>query len=139
MFAFHCRRNAAATIASYPREVKIDFGVLLFGDDPHILTGYQEKPQYSFEVSMGVYILDPLAWDFLTPGRALSMPDLLESMRHAGTISIATARNATGWISAGTTTTPLPTKSLRPAEARFWARKRPRNSRSGATSERHLA
>ena len=32
---------------------------------------------------MGVYILDPLAWDFLTPGRPLPMPDLLESMRHA--------------------------------------------------------
>ena len=28
MYAFHCRRSAAATIASYPREVKIDFGVL---------------------------------------------------------------------------------------------------------------
>jgi NDP-sugar pyrophosphorylase family protein len=84
MYAFHRGRSAAATIASYPRDVQIDFGVLLFGDDPHVLTGYQEKPQYSFEVSMGVYILDPLAWDFLTPGRPLPMPDLLESMRHAG-------------------------------------------------------
>ena len=84
MFAFHRQRGAAATIASYPREVKIDFGVLVFGDDPHILTGYQEKPEYSFEVSMGVYILDPLAWDYLTPGRPLPMPDLLESMRHRG-------------------------------------------------------
>ena len=84
MFAFHRRRGAAATIASYPREVKIDFGVLVFGDDPHILTGYQEKPEYSVEVSMGVYILDPLAWDYLKPGRALPMPDLLESMRHRG-------------------------------------------------------
>jgi NDP-sugar pyrophosphorylase family protein len=84
MFAFHRQRGASATIASYPREVKIDFGVLVFGDDPHILTGYQEKPEYSFEVSMGVYILDPLAWDYLKPGRALPMPDLLESMRHRG-------------------------------------------------------
>ena len=47
MYAFHRRRGAAATIASYPREVKIDFGVLHFGDDPHVLTGYQEKPEYS--------------------------------------------------------------------------------------------
>ena len=77
-------RGAAATIASYPREVKIDFGVLEFGDDPHVLTGYREKPEYSFQVSMGVYILDPLAWDFLTPGEPLTMPDLLESMRASG-------------------------------------------------------
>jgi NDP-sugar pyrophosphorylase family protein len=84
MYAFHRRREAAATIASYPREVKIDFGVLQFGDDPHILTGYQEKPEYSVLVSMGVYILDPIAWDFLAPGRPMPMPDLLESMRKRG-------------------------------------------------------
>jgi NDP-sugar pyrophosphorylase family protein len=84
MYAFHRRRGAAATIASYRREVKIDFGVLLFGDDRHVLTGYQEKPEYSVEVSMGVYILDPFAWDFLMPGRPLPMPDLLESMRKHG-------------------------------------------------------
>ena len=64
--------------------MKIDFGVLEFGDDPHVLTGYREKPEYSFQVSMGVYILDPLAWDFLTPGEALTMPELLESMRARG-------------------------------------------------------
>ena len=63
MYDFHRDRGAAATIASYPREVKIDFGVLEFGDDPHVLTGYREKPEFSFQVSMGVYILDPVAWD----------------------------------------------------------------------------
>jgi NDP-sugar pyrophosphorylase family protein len=84
MYDFHRERGAAATIASYPREVKIDFGVLQFGDDPHVLTGYTEKPEYSFQVSMGVYILDPPAWDYLAPGRSVGMPDLLESMRTTG-------------------------------------------------------
>lgn len=84
MYNFHRARGATATIASYPREVKIDFGVLQFGDDPHVLTGYREKPEYSFQVSMGVYILGPAAWDFLAPGRALPMPDLLESLRGSG-------------------------------------------------------
>ena len=84
MYAFHCKRNAAATIASYPREVKIDFGVLEFGDDPNVLAGYREKPEFSFQVSMGVYILAPSAWDYLRPGEPLPMPDLLETMRIAG-------------------------------------------------------
>lgn len=84
MYDFHKSRSAAATIASYPREVRIDFGVLEFANDPHVLTGYREKPEFSFQVSMGVYILDPLAWDFLTPDRPLPMPELLESMRTAG-------------------------------------------------------
>ncbi len=84
MYDFHCQRSAAATIASYPREVKIDFGVLIFGEDPHVLKGYHEKPEYSVQVSMGVYILDPVAWDYLEPGRSLGMPDLLEAMRGDG-------------------------------------------------------
>jgi NDP-sugar pyrophosphorylase family protein len=84
MFAYHRAAQAAATIASYPREVMIDFGVLEFGADPYILTGYREKPSFAFQVSMGVYILDPIAWDYLVPGRPLPMPELLETMRGAG-------------------------------------------------------
>ena len=84
MYRFHQERGASATIASYPREVKIDFGVLEFGDDPHVLTGYREKPEFSFEVSMGLYILDPTAWDYIQPAQPLQMPDLLETMRRAG-------------------------------------------------------
>ena len=84
MVAFHQARGASATIASYPREVTIDFGVLEFGDDPHVLAGYREKPSFAFQVSMGVYVLDPSAWDYLTPGEPLPMPDLLEAMRADG-------------------------------------------------------
>lgn len=84
MYEFHRQRGAAATIASFPRQVRIDFGVLEFGRDPHVLSGYREKPEFSFQVSMGLYVLDPCAWDYLKPGEALGMPDLLEAMRAAG-------------------------------------------------------
>ena len=84
MHRFHRERGGSATIASYPREVKIDFGVLEFGTDPHLLANYREKPQFSFQVSMGLYILDPVAWDYLAPGQVLQMPDLLETIRHDG-------------------------------------------------------
>lgn len=84
MFDFHVARPSTATIAAYPREVKIDFGVLEFGEDPFILAGYREKPKFEFNVSMGVYILAPEAWDRIPPGQELSMPDLLETLRHEG-------------------------------------------------------
>ncbi|MGE3819104.1 MAG: sugar phosphate nucleotidyltransferase [Isosphaeraceae bacterium] len=84
MYDYHRSGGASATIASYPREVRIDFGVLEFGESPHILAGYREKPEFSFQVSMGIYILDPTAWDFLRPGTALTMPELLETMRAEG-------------------------------------------------------
>ena len=84
MYRFHKDRKVGATIASYRREVKIDFGVLEFGEDPHVLAGYREKPEFSFQVSMGIYILGPKAWDHLKPGQPLPMPDLLETMRLSG-------------------------------------------------------
>ena len=100
MYDFHRKRGAAATIASFPREVKIDFGVLEFGDDPHILAGYREKPSYSFQVSMGLYILDPTAWDHLRPGESLGMPDLLETMRADGG-AIGCYREPCEWLDIG--------------------------------------
>lgn len=84
MFDFHVERASIATIAAYPREVKIDFGVLDFGDDPHVLAGYREKPKFEFNVSMGVYVLSPDAWDRIVPGQELTMPELLETMRGEG-------------------------------------------------------
>ncbi|MDR3632614.1 MAG: sugar phosphate nucleotidyltransferase [Isosphaeraceae bacterium] len=100
MYKFHCERGAAATIASYPREVRIDFGVLEFANDPHIIAGYREKPEFSFQVSMGVYILDPIAWDFLAPGTPLLMPDLLEMIRKSGR-SVHCFKQSCYWLDIG--------------------------------------
>jgi NDP-sugar pyrophosphorylase family protein len=84
MYGDHREHAAAATIAAFERQVHIDFGVLEFGTDPCVLSGYREKPTLSYQVSMGIYCLNPIAWDFLRPGIALGMPDLLEAMRHSG-------------------------------------------------------
>src|SRR6185312_14020615 len=75
-------------------------GVLEFANDPHILAGYREKPEFSFQVSMGVYILDPIAWDFLTPGAPLPMPDLLEMIRKSGR-SVHCFRQKCYWLDIG--------------------------------------
>jgi NDP-sugar pyrophosphorylase family protein len=100
MYAFHRQRKSRATIASYRRTVKIDFGVLDFGADPTRLAGYREKPTFSFEVSMGLYILDPRAWDHLTPGTPLTMPELLESMRGEG-LAVHCHRQDCEWLDIG--------------------------------------
>jgi NDP-sugar pyrophosphorylase family protein len=97
---FHIERGAAATIASYPREVRVDFGVLEFGNDPHLLAGYREKPEFSFQVSMGVYLLSPVAWDYLATGKCLQMPTLLETMRREGH-AVHCFRDSCYWLDIG--------------------------------------
>ena len=98
--AFHRSRGAKATIASFPRRVRVDFGVLDFEDDPHVLAGYREKPEFSFQVSMGLYMLDPSAWDYLEPGSPLSMPELLEAMRADG-LPVHCFRQDCTWLDIG--------------------------------------
>jgi NDP-sugar pyrophosphorylase family protein len=100
MYTFHQARGPAATIASFEREVKIDFGVLEFGKDPHVLEGYREKPRYSYQVSMGLYVLDPSAWDYLHPGATVQMPDLLEQMRGDG-LAVHCYREPCQWLDIG--------------------------------------
>ncbi len=50
----HLESKATATIATYQRSVKIDFGVLKYRDD-HRIVEFFEKPTEHFCVSMGVY------------------------------------------------------------------------------------
>ncbi len=100
MTRFHHHHGAAATIAAYDRQVKIDFGVLEFGDDPSLLQGYSEKPEFTYQVSMGLYLLDPVAWDFFNAGTPLGMPTLLETMRTQG-MPIRCYREPCTWLDIG--------------------------------------
>ena len=51
MLQFHREQEADFTVGVFPREVKIDFGVIQF-DSAGAFRGYDEKPTYHFEVSM---------------------------------------------------------------------------------------
>jgi len=50
----HISRRAIATVATYQRDVNIDFGVLDRNGKDKIVA-FREKPTYHFHVSMGVY------------------------------------------------------------------------------------
>lgn len=53
----HIRNQEQISVSAFRREVKIDFGVLQH-DAEGRLTGFQEKPSFSFDVSMGVYCIN---------------------------------------------------------------------------------
>ena len=79
----HRERNAAATIATYRRSVRIDFGVIESGPDDR-LTGYVEKPSFDYQVSMGVYCFGPRVLRYLQPNRYRDFPDLVKTLIAAG-------------------------------------------------------
>jgi len=76
LVSFHRRQRAALTIAAHRRLVKIDLGVLKCADDYRII-GYNEKPELSYNVSMGIYVYEPSVLKFIAPEKYLDFPDLV--------------------------------------------------------------
>lgn len=82
--ANHLKHGAQASIATYVREIKSDFGVLSI-DEQRNLLGYSEKPVYRHEVSMGLYVLSrETVRGHVRPNEYLDMPDLIKLLLEAG-------------------------------------------------------
>ncbi|MCP5209292.1 MAG: NTP transferase domain-containing protein [Pseudomonadales bacterium] len=77
LIAFHKKSGAVATIATYERKVKIDFGVIET-DSAGLINAYIEKPEFDYRVSMGVYVFEPEVLAYLKPGEYLDFPDLVK-------------------------------------------------------------
>ena len=95
----HRREGAALTIASHRRHVKIDLGVLELGDDDRV-TGYREKPELFYEVSMGIYVFEPRVLEFIEPGQYLDFPDLVLRLIGAG-LKVSAYRTNCLWLDIG--------------------------------------
>ena len=75
----HNKRVAKITIATHKRDVYIDFGVLNT-DDENTLMNYEEKPTLNYQVSMGVYVLDPNVLELIPHNERLDFPDLVKKV-----------------------------------------------------------
>jgi len=56
-FMWHTENNNDISVATYKRKSKIDFGTLKYNENNDIIE-FTEKPEYKFDVSMGVYALN---------------------------------------------------------------------------------
>lgn len=78
----HAESAAAATIAILQRDVPIDFGVVRV-DDGYV-SGFEEKPVLSYDVSMGVYVFERQVLDLVPHGQHFDFPDLLQALLDRG-------------------------------------------------------
>ncbi|WP_114948844.1 sugar phosphate nucleotidyltransferase [Microvirga calopogonii] len=100
MVTDHLTSRAAATIGSYRRELRSEFGLLEVDGDMRMI-GYREKPTYEHLVSMGLYVLNRAAVrPWLVPGEYLDMPGLVQSMAQADMLVRCHQQNCT-WLDIG--------------------------------------
>jgi NDP-mannose synthase len=76
----HRETGNLLTIASHRRVIRTEYGVLHFDEQKgnmFSVSGFEEKPEIPFVVSMGVYVLQPRALEFIERGQYLDLPDLV--------------------------------------------------------------
>ena len=83
LLAYHQEQGAICTIAVHERQTKVELGVVRMDGDRRV-TDYIEKPSYDFCVSMGVYVFEPEALNYIPSGEYLDFPDLVHKLLAAG-------------------------------------------------------
>lgn len=99
LFDAHVAGGTPATVSLYPREVKIDFGVI--EEEPKGFLGkYVEKPTLSYSVSMGINVFSRRALAHMETGQRLDIPELITRLTEAGE-SVACHRQDCYWLDIG--------------------------------------
>ncbi len=99
LVAYHREQGATLTIATHSKRVDIDLGVIET-DGNGIVSGYREKPSLDYDVSMGIYVYEPRALEFLPDG-VCQFPDLVLRLLEAGE-PVAAYRSDADWYDIGT-------------------------------------
>lgn len=75
-FDYHVAARNLFTISSKTREHVIDYGVLE-ANERGLLCGFREKPKVSYRVSMGVYMVNRQAMEFIPQGQSYGFDNLM--------------------------------------------------------------
>lgn len=95
----HHREKSMATLGVFPREVKVDFGVLDVNAEGE-LVGYREKPVFPYLVSMGISVFSRGVLEFIPRGKPLDIPDLILELKKAGK-KVMTCSDHCEWLDIG--------------------------------------
>lgn len=83
MLRAHRASGRIATVATFPREVRIDLGVIEC-DEHDQVTNYIEKPTFNYSVSTGIYLFEPAILEHITAGQRMDLPDLVLRLLRLG-------------------------------------------------------
>jgi len=75
--ALHEKNNASITILSSIKHYKIPYGIVSF-ENGGIVTEVSEKPEYTFTINTGVYVVNSDVIDLIPEDTSFNMTDLIE-------------------------------------------------------------
>ena len=77
LFEYHLQKKGILTVAVQKRRVNIDFGVIEVDERREIAVGFQEKPDYDLNVSMGVYVFNKRLLDYIPDSKPFGFDNLM--------------------------------------------------------------
>jgi NDP-sugar pyrophosphorylase family protein len=85
LIATHREQGNMLTIATHERLIKVDYGVLQLGANGRAdrVLAYVEKPEMTSAVSMGIYVLEPEALQYIPESGYFDFPDLVTALLEA--------------------------------------------------------
>lgn len=78
LYVFHKQHSADVTITLFEKKVKIDLGVLITQDNA--IVNYIEKPEYTYNVSMGIYIFRKKVLSYIADQIPYDLPQLIMNL-----------------------------------------------------------
>lgn len=97
---FHRKSEAALTILSSIQHHLIPYGVIKF-ESGGIVSGLEEKPEFSFCINTGVYILEAECLEYIPENTVFHMTHLIEALMKAGKRVVTYPVNENEYIDIG--------------------------------------
>jgi len=83
VYEYHQNNNNDLTIVTAVKSFRIPYGVIETGEDG-LMTGLQEKPEQTYMINTGVYILNPELIDEIPEGEFFHITHLMEKIKARG-------------------------------------------------------
>ena len=83
VYDYHVSNHNDITIVTMVKSFKIPYGVIETGEDG-LMTALSEKPELTYQVNTGVYILNPSCIEEIPEGKFFHITDLMEKIKARG-------------------------------------------------------
>lgn len=83
VYDYHVRNHNDLTIVTMVKSFKIPYGVIETGKDG-LMTALSEKPEVTYQINTGVYILNPSCIEEIPEGEVFHITQLMEKLKFRG-------------------------------------------------------
>lgn len=83
IMSYHEDKGYDVTIVSCLKNFEIPYGVINYDEYGEVID-FREKPKYSFFTNTGLYVVNPIIFEYIDNNEQIGMPEVLERMKNDG-------------------------------------------------------